>query len=149
MFNFFRRPKILTFEQIRAETDRLRALIGAPDNVCPLLSSSFGDGSPFLRIVADGYIYANEERGHVYNERKTQDLDELLYWIMKDITFSMAVDYEVANRVLHADFRRLLFAKDLELLGSLKPEWRERKQREYDAVLAQYPFNDEIGYKAA
>jgi len=28
--------------------------------------------------------------------------------------------------------------------GSLKPEWRERKQREYDAVLAQYPFNDEI-----
>ena len=89
MFNFFRRPKILTFEQIRAETDRLRALIGAPDNVCPLLSSSFGDGSPFLRIVADGYIYANEERGHVYNERKTQDLDELLYWIMKDITFSM------------------------------------------------------------
>ena len=30
MFNFFRRPKLLTFEQIRAETDRLRALIGPP-----------------------------------------------------------------------------------------------------------------------
>ena len=68
---------------------------------------------------------------------------------MKDITFSMAVDYEVANRVPHADFRRLLFAKDLELLGSLKPEWCERKREYYDAVLAQYPFNDEIGYKAA
>ena len=149
MFNFFRRPKMLTFEQIRAETDRLRALIGAPADLCPLSPAMRGDGSPFLRVVADGYIYANEERGHVYNERKTQDLDELLYWIMKDITFSMAVDYEVANRVLHADFRRLLFAKDLELLGSLKPEWRERKREYYDAVLAQYPFNDEIGYKAA
>ena len=103
-----------------------------------------GDGSPFLRVVADGYIYANEERGHVYNERKTQDLDELLYWIMKDITRSMASEYELANRVPHADFRRLLFAKDLELLGSLKPEWRERKREYYDAVLAQYPFNDEI-----
>ena len=144
MFNFFRRPKMLTFEQICVGTDRLRALIGAPADLCLLSPAMRGDGSPFLRIVADGYIYANEERGHVYNERKTQDLDELLYWIMKDITFSMAVDYEVANRVLHADFRRLLFAKDLELLGSLKPEWRERKQREYDAVLAQYPFNDEI-----
>ena len=94
--------------------------------------------------MADGYIYANEERGHVYNERKTQDLDELLYWIMKDITRSMASEYELANRVPHADFRRLLFAKDLELLGSLKPEWRERKREYYDAVLAQYPFNDEI-----
>lgn len=140
---------MLIFEQIHAETDCLRALIGAPDNVCPLLSSPFGDGSPFLRIVADGYIYANEERGHVYNERKTQDLDKLLYWIMKDITHSMASEYELANRVPKTDFRRMLFAKDLELLGSLKPEWRERKQREYDAVLAQYPFNDEIGYKAA
>ena len=149
MFNFFRRPKMLTFEQIRAETDRLRALIGAPADLCPLSPAMRGDGSPFLRVVADGYIYANEERGHVYNERKTQDLDELLYWIMKNITFSMAVDYEVANRVPKTDFRRMLFAKDLELLGSLKPEWRERKQREYDAVLAQYPFNDEIGYKAA
>ena len=149
MFNFFRRPKMLTFEQIRAETDRLRALIGAPADLCPLSPAMRGDGSPFLRVVADGYIYANEERGHVYNERKTQDLDELLYWIMKDITRSMASEYELANRVPKTDFRRMLFAKDLELLGSLKPEWRERKQREYDAVLAQYPFNDEIGYKAA
>jgi hypothetical protein len=63
---------------------------------------------------------------------------------MKDITRSMASEYELANRVPHADFRRLLFAKDLELLGSLKPEWRERKREYYDAVLAQYPFNDEI-----
>ena len=149
MFNFFRRPDPLTFEQIRAETDRLRALIGAPADLCPLSPAMRGDGSPFLRIVADGYIYANEERGHVYNERKTQDLDKLLYWIMKDITHSMASEYELANRVPKTDFRRMLFAKDLELLGSLKPEWRERKQREYDAVLAQYPFNDEIGYKAA
>ncbi len=149
MFNFFHRPKMLTFEQIRAETDRLRTLIGAPADLCPLSPAMRGDGSPFLRVVADGYIYANEERGHVYNERKTQDLDELLYWIMKDITRSMASEYELANRVPKTDFRRMLFAKDLELLGSLKPEWRERKQREYDAVLAQYPFNDEIGYKAA
>ena len=54
MFNFFRRPKMLTFEQIRAETDRLRALIGAPADLCPLSPAMRGDGSPFLRVVADG-----------------------------------------------------------------------------------------------
>lgn len=45
------------------------------------------------------------ERGIEWERRKTNDLDKLLYWIFANLTFSMAVEYELAHRVEGQDFR--------------------------------------------
>ncbi len=70
--------------------------------------------------------YVIVERGTELQRRTTTDLDKLSYWIFRDVTFSMAVDYEVAHRIEGQDFRILLFQHQLQLLHNLRPEWRHR-----------------------
>jgi hypothetical protein len=69
--------------------------------------------------------------------------DELLYWLMDDVTTSIALEFELKNRIPGQDSRRQLFAKNLELLGKLSPEWARRKESEYAQVLSRSPFRDE------
>jgi hypothetical protein len=85
------------------------------------------------------------ERGQELNRRITSDPDELLYWLVSDLTWAMASDYELAHRVTNQDFRRLLFKKHLELLAAINNGWSQRKQVEYDRVLVEHPFCDGRG----
>lgn len=48
------------------------------------------------------------------------NLDKLYYEIFKDITFSMAMQYELVHRQKGKDFRRILFAKAEELIGIMQ-----------------------------
>lgn len=73
---------------------------------------------------------------------KPSDLDELLYWIFKGATFSMAADFEVAHRRENEDFRRILFSKQIELLSQLSPEWALRMAEEHNRTLQDPPFRD-------
>ncbi len=66
----------------------------------------------------------------------------LNYWLVSELTFEMALDYELAHRRENVDSRRLLFEKHLELLARANPEWSLAKRTEYDAVLALHPFQD-------
>ena len=100
-----------------------------------------GDGSPYIEVES-AYNYVTEERGVETERRATIDLDELLYWIMSDLTFWMAWDYELKNRREGESSRRQAFAKDIELLEMLSPAWAERRHTEYSEILRQHPFND-------
>jgi Immunity protein 63 len=83
------------------------------------------------------------ERGSEFERRATFDLEELIYWISSDAAFELACQYELKNRVSGQDFRRMMFAKHIELMSIVKPEWGARKAREYEAVLAQSPYHDD------
>lgn len=101
------------------------------------------DGSPHVEINGDSYCYVVTERGQEFERRRTTDPDELLYWLVSDVTRAMASDYELRHRAARKDFRRLLFKKHLELLNDVRGEWSQRKKAEYDQVLAEHPFRDE------
>lgn len=103
------------------------------------------DGSPHVETQGDELLFVVTERGSRLEERRTKDPDELLYWLISGVTFSMAVDYELAHRIEHEDCRRQIFAKDLELLGSVNQAWADRKRAEYDEVLKAHPFNNGLG----
>lgn len=104
-------------------------------------STPRGDGSPYVE-VGDAYYYIVEERGVELKRLKTADLDELLYWIIKNLTVSLAWDYEKRHRRHGEDSRRQAFAKDLELLASLSPKWAERRESEYAEILRAHPYHD-------
>jgi hypothetical protein len=70
--------------------------------------------------------YVIVERGNELQRHTTTELDTLLYWIFRNITFSTAVDHEVAHRIEEQDFRILLFQHQLQLLQDLRSEWRDR-----------------------
>ena len=113
--------------------------IGVPDTA--LFATPRGDGSPYVE-VSDAYYFIVEERGIELERRKTDDADELLYWIFDGVTFSMSSDFELRNRKPGEDPRRQLFAKHEALLGQLSAQWRERKQEEHTRILTGHPFND-------
>lgn len=103
------------------------------------------DGSPHVELEGKSYCYVITERGQEFERRRTTDPDEVLYWLVSDVTRAMASDHELRNRAKRDDFRRLLFKKHLELLADVSNEWSQRKKMEYDRVLAEHPFRDAEG----
>jgi hypothetical protein len=101
------------------------------------------DGAPHIEIVDGSYHYVVTERGSEYERKIAEDEDELLYWLMSDVTTSIALELELNNRILGQDSRRQWFAKNIELLSRLSAEWAGRKRSEYMQVLAEQPFRDE------
>ncbi|MEJ2229130.1 MAG: Imm63 family immunity protein, partial [Alphaproteobacteria bacterium] len=99
------------------------------------------DGLPHIE-VGDAYFYVISERGHEFKRRATTDLDELLYWVLRDFVFSVAVDFEVRHRRMGQDSRRLMFAKEMELMSLISSEWATRLEGEHKDILVQHPFND-------
>lgn len=105
-------------------------------------SAPVGDGTPHLEIKGDEYHYVSSERGFEFSRGVTTDLDELLYWFFEDKISSMGFKYEVQHRVENQDFRRVAFAKKIELLSSINPLWGERAKAKIAEILKKSPYND-------
>lgn len=100
------------------------------------------DGFPHIEYEGTQLIYVVTERGRRYREWRTTDPEELLYWLVSDLTWAMASDYERTHRIETEDCRRQLFAKHLDLLCSVNSEWTHRKRAEYDEVILRHPYRD-------
>ncbi|MAG93892.1 MAG: hypothetical protein CMJ48_09105 [Planctomycetaceae bacterium] len=123
----------------------LSRVIDAPSSLSVVPSVSDGFGAPHVEITDSEYHYVVAERGIECERRRTSNIDELLYWILGSITFDMACTYELSHRNPTKDFRRLLFAHQLELVRKLDSGWAERRSGEIDAILAKHPFDDPSG----
>jgi len=88
------------------------------------------------------YHYIVTERGFELHKKTTTDPNELLRWLVIDLTRAEAQDYELRHRNNNEDSRRQLFAKHIELLRSIDLAWAEKQKKYYNEILAKYPFND-------
>jgi len=64
--------------------------------------------------------------------------------MISDLTFWMAVDFELKHRIEGRDFRRLMFAKQLELLQKAHLNWAEKRRKKIEAILTENPFMDKL-----
>jgi len=112
-----------------------------------------GDGAVPTRELPDEGVFVREleyvftERGHEKIERAA-DVDELLWFVFRDLTFGMATSFEVKHRRRGEDARRQMFAKQAELLDTLVPTWGARVRVAHDAILAEHPFDDQLARRA-
>ena len=119
------------------------AIINAPQELLPTYENSRDEFVPNIALDTNGQLrYEIYERGQLITNEFATDEDDLLYYIFRDISFSMAVRYEVHNRNPRQDWRRMLFAKQAELLGQLSPAWKQRVEKEKEAILKTHPFDD-------
>jgi hypothetical protein len=130
---------LLDIPTIQHKARELARLLGRED--FSIADGPAGDATPHIE-VNDAYYYVVDERGHENKRLRTTDIDELLYWIMGDMTFWMSWDYERHNRRHGEDSRRLAFAKDVELLASLSESWARRRKAEQEDTLRGAPFRD-------
>jgi len=100
------------------------------------------DGSAHIESDGNVFAYVVTERGEEYERKTTINDDDVLYWLVSDLTREMASKFELAHRNPNADSRRMLFQKHMELLGTVDQGWQTRKQTEYETVLEQNPFRD-------
>lgn len=135
--------------KVQIMVNELAKLINAPTDLLPTYEKSKDFAHPHIELDNDGlYNYVVVERGQEWTRKATSDLNELLYWIYNSVTFSMASDYELKNRIEDKDARRIMFAKQEELLGILNENWREKQMMEHKQILERYPFDDLAGLRA-
>lgn len=91
----------------------------------------------------EGYHYVILERGKISEHKVTDDLFEISYWILESEVFSMAVKFELNNRINNQDSRRLIFMKQLELLNEIGEEYRKRDEMNIEEILKKNPYHDE------
>jgi hypothetical protein len=131
-----------TLEAVETAVRNLANKINSKKDFLPTYGRSEQSGRPHIEIIGCVYQYVMAERGKEFRRKKTTEIQELLYWIFRSVTFNMACDYELAHRVKGVDFRRLLFQKQIELLNTLNPDWAGQMQKEKTEILEKHPFVD-------
>ncbi len=63
---------------------------------------------------------------------------------MNSIVFMIGSDYELKNRKNNENFRRQLFAKEIELMEQLDSKFAQWKKEELDKILEEYPYDDDF-----
>lgn len=119
--------------------------LGVRSDRFPYRTRPAHDGSPHVEVSGDLYHYVVTERGTELDRRTTRDADQLMFWLLAGVTFSLACEFELAHRVAGQDFRRVQFAKQIELLAGLDPAWGQRRAEELGRILKEHPFNDSAG----
>ena len=127
---------------IEREMRRLAQAIGTPDHHIPTIGPSLYDARPYIEIDARGYHYVISERGTETERLTTTSIDDLFYRVSRTLAFSAAVAYEGRHRVPGQDFRRVMFARQVELLNRVNPEWAARCASEHEETLRRHPFVD-------
>lgn len=95
-----------------------------------------------IYVTDTKYHYIIMERGRERKHYESSDLDDILYYIFKSITFSLASDYEVKHRRENQDFRRLLFSKQLELIRKISEQYYQKCNHQIKEILKISPFRD-------
>lgn len=138
-------------ERLAALVRRMLALgekLGLPACSLPGTVRPEQGAHPWIEATAAGYALVTSERGLEIERRETAEAEELLYWVFEGVTFSMAVEYEFRRRQGEQDCRRVIFARQVELLGVLAPEWAARRAAEQAAILERHPYDDLAGLRA-
>ena len=97
-------------------------------------TTCFSDGN--------GYHLRVAERGRLYYDDITQDLFEITYRAIKNNISEASSIYEAKNRVPNQDFRRIMFAKRLQLFAAIGPEYAQRAKADIRIFLQKAPFKD-------
>ena len=129
--------------KIKRKIEQLQRVLNVPKDQRPSYGSFVYDvDSYFIEIDKKGVLRLIEtEKGRVQEVRRTKDLDELLYWIFTNITFSMACRKVLEEDPERRNLRMHIFLKQEELLKTLYPHWRERRLAEHNLIIKRHPVD--------
>lgn len=136
--------KFYSISAIRRKVRELGKKINAPSHLLTVRTVTDGFGTPHIEIDKNGYNYVISERGSEHERKQTEDITTLLFWILKDIVFIMASDYELEHRNPNEDSRRQLFSKLIDLMDRLDPKFAQWEKRELEKILEENPFDDNL-----
>lgn len=128
-------------DELQKEYDAVCQRIDPSAGQYSFLTERSDNGAPHVEY-ADGIFYhVVTERG-LELERKSYEKDDLLFKMVSDMAFWMAVGCEFKNRIEGQDARRIIFSKWVELMERVSAEWGALTLRKIDKTLEENPFLD-------
>jgi hypothetical protein len=106
------------------------------------LTERHDDGSSHVEFINGEYHYVATERGLELSRQVTSSRDEILYWLVYDVTFWLSVQFELKNRVEGQDCRRIMFAHWQELMDRADAKLADRLKGDIARILSENPFID-------
>ena len=132
----------ITLQDVERRVAELAARINASGHLLPTFGYSEDLARPHIEVDRRGVHYVVVERGTELKRVTSLNIDEILWHVFEVVTFSLASDYELARRQDRKDCRRMIFARQLELLNTLTSEWAQRQAEHHRAILQEHPFDD-------
>ena len=129
-------------KQLQTEYNALCQRIEPCEREYTILTERLDVGVAHVEFWDGEYHYIVTERGVDLSTRSTADRNEILYWMLCDMTFWMGVAYELKNRVEGPDCRRLIFAHRLELMKKADRMMADRLEIDIARILAENPYVD-------
>ena len=114
---------------LRDRLGELAHVIDAPAHVLPTFGYSEETGRAHVEVRDGRFHHVVVERGREYERFSTTSVDDLLYRVFCDATFSMAATQLAVNDVTWRTRHQILH-RQLELLGRLDPGWAARRESE-------------------
>lgn len=84
------------------------------------------------------------EKGKIREDKITSEIKEVLWNVLDIISFDMAMEYAIHNRVENKDFRHALFEKEIKIYSLFGEEFEQKKCLEIAEILEKNPYNDSI-----
>ena len=122
-------PNAESIPRLRDRITELARVIDAPDHVLPTFGYSEDTGRPHIEVDGTAFHHVLAERGREYGRFSTTSVDDLLYRVFREVTFSMAATHLAVNRVTWRAQRQIR-RYQLELLNRLDPRWGSRRDAE-------------------
>ncbi|WP_133273784.1 Imm63 family immunity protein [Hymenobacter radiodurans] len=113
---------------VEAIVSALGNLIDAPASSLPTFGRNEDFARPEIQVHNDGYHFIVVERGQELERRIFGQLEELLFHVFQKVTFEMACNHEVKNRIADQDSRILIFTKQLQLLKQIDKGFAEKQR---------------------
>lgn len=101
----------------------------------PEINNSNDFAKPFIEIDRYGYNYVCRERGEEIFRKLPFDLNDLLYEVFTDVTYELAIKWEVKNRNEKEDSRLRLFGKQVQLMSTINEDFGERLNNRLQRIL--------------
>lgn len=131
-------------KDLQNKYDRLAQRIKPCAAEYSFLTERQDNGSPHVEFVDGAFHYVVTERGSEFERKATANIDEISYWLVYDLTFWMAVEYELKHRVPNQDFRRVMFAHQIEIMKKADLQFAERLKLEIADTLLENPYLDSL-----
>lgn len=136
---------ILNTEDLRKE------IVNCIDRVLPncdlsrinfKICSNYSPEGEYIFSLDNKYHYVFTEKGKIRIHKEFETVEEVLQEVINEIVFEIALDYATKNKIPGVDFRRKLFAKEIELCSKFGNEFKEKREKEVNEILKNNPYID-------
>lgn len=139
----------ISLAELKILIENLAQKINAPQTLLPTYGNSIDGAHPHIEVDMNGQLYyVIVERGEELKRDFAADTNDLLFRVFSSVTFSMAIYFEVNNRIKTEDGRRKIFSKQEELLSMLDMDWKTRIEKDHQWILRTHPFDDFASIRA-